>query len=72
MFKWSVFDRELLACVEELRHFRLIVEGRRFTIFTDHKPFVVALNPCSDPWTARQSRYLVYVAEFTSCPNFLS
>jgi hypothetical protein len=36
--RWSAFDRELFACVEGIRHFRYILEGRSFTIFTDHKP----------------------------------
>jgi hypothetical protein len=64
--KWSAFDRELYACVEGIRHFGHILEGRAFTIFTDHKPLVGALARASDPWTARQCRHLSYVAEFTS------
>ncbi len=64
--KWSAFDRELLACVEGIRHFRFILEGRSFTISTDHKPLVGALARVSDPWTARQCRHLAYVAEFTA------
>jgi len=64
--KWSAFDRELLACVASIRHFRYILEGRSFCIFTDHKPLLGALQRASDPWTARQCRHLSYVAEFTS------
>jgi hypothetical protein len=64
--KWSAFDRELYACVEGIRHFRFILEGRSFTIYTDHKPLVGALARVSDPWTARQCRHLAYVAEFTA------
>jgi hypothetical protein len=64
--RWSAFDRELFACVEGIRHFRFILEGRAFTVFTDHKPLVGALARTSDPWTARQCRHLAYVAEFTS------
>jgi hypothetical protein len=30
--KYSAFDRELLACVAGFRHFRHMLEGRRFTI----------------------------------------
>ncbi len=41
--KYSAFDRELLACVSGFRHFRHMLEGRRFTIFTDHKPLTY---PC--------------------------
>jgi hypothetical protein len=63
--KWSAFDQELFACVEGIRHFRHILEGRAFTIFTDHKPLVGAVAWASGPWTARQCRHLAYVAEFT-------
>jgi hypothetical protein len=52
--------------VEGIRHFRFILEGRSFTIYTDHKPLVGALARVSDPWTARQCRHLAYVAEFTA------
>ncbi len=64
--KWSAFVGELFACVEGIRHFRCILEGRAFTILTDHKPLVGALACTSDPWTARQCRHLAYVDEFTS------
>jgi hypothetical protein len=64
--KYSAFDRELLACCTGIRHFRYMLEGRRFIIFTDHKPLTFALHKVADPWTARQSRHLGYVAEFTS------
>jgi len=63
---WSAFDRELLACVTSIRHFRYILEGRAFAILTDHKPLLGALKRTTDPWTARQCRHLAYVAEFTS------
>jgi hypothetical protein len=36
--KWSVF--ELLTCLEGIRHFWFILQGRAFTIYTDHKPLV--------------------------------
>jgi cleavage and polyadenylation specificity factor subunit 1 len=63
--KYSAFDRELLACVSGFRHFRHMLEGRRFTIFTDHKPLTYALQRTSDPWSARQARQLSYLAEYT-------
>jgi hypothetical protein len=43
-----------------------MLEGRRFTVYTDHKPLTHALHRTSDPWTARQCRQLAYIAEFTS------
>jgi hypothetical protein len=64
--KYSAFDRELLACYLGIRHFRFMLEGRAFTVYTDHKPLTQALARTSEPWTARQSRQLSYVAEFTA------
>ncbi len=64
--KYSAFDRELLACFLGIRHFRYMLEGRHFTIYTDHKLLTTAINCASDPWTARQCRQLAYVAEYTS------
>jgi cleavage and polyadenylation specificity factor subunit 1 len=64
--KYSAFDRELLACYLAVRHFRWMLEGRKFCIYTDHKPLTFALHRSSDAWSARQQRHLSYVAEFTS------
>ena len=38
----------------------------RFTLYTDHKPLTHALAKAAEPWTARQSRHLSYLAEFTN------
>jgi transposase InsO family protein len=43
-----------------------MLEGRQFCIFTDHKPLTFAVHCSSDPWTGRQARQLVYIANFTS------
>ncbi len=64
--KKSAFDRELIACVEGIRHFRFILEGQPFTIYMDRKPLSGALARVSDPWTARQCHHLAYVAKFTA------
>ncbi len=63
---YSAFDRELFACVAGIRHFRYMLEGRPFTIYTNNKPLTFALGKVSEPWTAMQSRQLSYVAEFTT------
>ena len=49
--KYSTFDRELLAAHSSIRHFRYLLEGRQFELWTDHKPLVAALNRVSPPWT---------------------
>jgi transposase InsO family protein len=63
--KYSAFGRELYACYAGIRHFGYMLEGRKFTILTDHKPLTYAMFRTTDPWTGRQSRQLSYVAEFT-------
>jgi transposase InsO family protein len=62
--RYSAFDRELLAAYLAIRHFRFMVEGRQFTLFTDHMPLVAALHRVSPPWTARQQRHLSFISEF--------
>ncbi len=64
--RYSAFDQELFACVAGNCHFRYMLEGHPFTIYTYHKPLTFALGKVSVPWTAMQSRQLSYVAEFTT------
>ena len=64
--KYSAFDRELLAVHLGIRHFRYFLEGRPFTIYTDHKPLTFAMKKVSDPWSARQQRHLTAISEFTT------
>ena len=63
---YSAFDRELFAIFSGIRHFRHHLEGRKFTIWTDHKPLTFALSRVSDSWTAKQQRQLSYIVEFTA------
>jgi hypothetical protein len=65
--RYSAYNRELLDCVQGIRYFCFMLEGRWFTLYTDHKPLTHTLAQAADPsWTAQQSRHLSYVAEFTS------
>ena len=63
--KYSTFDRELLAVFLAIKHFSHVLEGRHFTVFTDHKPLLGALTSLADR-SPRQTRQLSYIAEFTS------
>jgi cleavage and polyadenylation specificity factor subunit 1 len=64
--KYSAFDRELLAIYLACSHFRHYIEGRQFTVFTDHKPLTFALHRITDSMSARQQRHLAAIAEWTS------
>ena len=63
---YSAFDRELFAAYAAIRHFRQFVDGRKFTLFSDHKPLVHAFYSRSDPIIPRRSRHMAYISEFTS------
>jgi hypothetical protein len=43
-----------------------MLDGRPFTVLTDHKLFTYTSLQVSDPWIATQRRQLSYVAKFTS------
>ena len=64
--EWPPFDRELLAAFRAIRHFRHMVEGRTFTLYTDHDSLVPALHKKTEPLTARQTYQLSCIAEFTT------
>ncbi|BHF81681.1 hypothetical protein SprV_0802481400 [Sparganum proliferum] len=64
--RYSTFGRELLAAYLAVRHFRHLLEGRDFTIFTDHKPLTFALRSHTDKLNPREIRQLDYISQFTS------
>ncbi len=64
--RYSTFDRELLAAFLTIRHFRFLLEGRQFTLLTDHKPLVTAMTRVTPPQSACQQRHLAYISEFTT------
>ena len=64
--KYAAFDKDLTAIVMALKHFCYFLALRNFTIYTDHKPIVAALNSESDRENARQARQLAYISEFTT------
>ena len=69
--KSSAFDRELLAVYMAVRHFRFMLEGRQFAIFTDHRPLVAAITRVSPPWSTRQQRHLSFISEFSTDMRYL-
>ena len=58
--------RELLGLFLATRHFRFLLEGRRFTAFVDHKPLTFAMAKSSEPWSGRQQRQLSAISEYTT------
>ena len=62
--KYLAFDRELLGIVSAIEHFRHFVEGRPFTIYTDHKPLTLVLASQTER-SPRQTHHLSFISEFT-------
>ena len=69
--KYSTFDRELLAAYSATKHFRHFLEGRSFTLYTDHKPLVSAFQSQAER-SPRQTRHLSYIAEFTTDIQYIT
>ena len=62
--RYSAFDRELLSIYHAVCHYRAFLEGRRFTVWTDHRPIMHAITKKTEPWSNRQARQLSYISEF--------
>lgn len=64
--KYGAYDRELLAIYLAVKHFRHMVEGRSFTIYTDHKPITFAFHKKDHQSSPRQFRHLDFISQFTT------
>ena len=63
---WPPYDRELLGAFKAIRHFKHMLEGRAFTLYTDHQSLVPSLSKKTDAQTARQMYQLSCIAEYTT------
>lgn len=70
--KYSAYDRELLAIYLAIKHFKYVLEGRPFVIFTDHKPLTFAFQQDSNKASPRQFRHLNFIAQFTTNIQFIA
>ena len=64
--RYSTFGRELLAIYLAVKHFRHLLEGRPFIIFTDHKPLVYSFGAAPDRYSPRETRHLDFISQFTT------
>ena len=62
---YSTYDRELLAAYSSIKHFRYLLEGHEFTLYTDHKPLVYAFRQNLEKASPRQRRHLEFISQFT-------
>ena len=63
---WPPYDRELLGAFKGIRHFKDMIEGRPFTLYTDHQSLIPSLSKKTDSHTARQIYQLSCIAEYTT------
>ncbi|UYV63773.1 hypothetical protein LAZ67_2005590 [Cordylochernes scorpioides] len=64
--KYSAYDRELLAVYLAIKHFRHLLEGRQFLVYTDHKHLTYAFKQNLDKASPRQCRHLDFIGQFTT------
>ena len=69
--RYSTLDRELLAIYLAVKHFRHLLEGRQFTIWTDHKPLTFAFKSPADRYSPRELRQLDFVSQFTTDVRYI-
>lgn len=63
---YSTYDRELLAIFSGIHHFRYLLEGMPFIIYTDHKPLTYAFQQRHDRQSPRQIRQLEFIGQFST------
>jgi len=68
--KYSPYDRELLAIYTAIKHFRHMLEGRHFTVYTDHKPLIYAFDKNQLQSSPRQARHLEFMSVHDGYPLY--
>lgn len=56
----------MLSIYSAVKHFRYLLEGRDFTIATDHKPLIYAFSQKKENASPRQIRHLDYIGQFST------
>ena len=62
--RYHTTDREMLAAVWALRHFRDIIQGYKVTLWTDHNPLTSMFNPSFKDPHNRKARYQLTLQDF--------
>lgn len=69
---YSTYDRELTAIYNAIKNVQPWVEGRDFSIRTDHKSLIFAFQQRSDKASPRQVRQLNYISQFTTNLQYIA
>ena len=68
---WCPYDCELNAVHNSIRHFKHMLEGRAFTVYTDHQSLIPSLAKKTDALTSRLMNQLSEIAQFTTDIKYL-
>ena len=63
---WPAYYRELLAVYEAVQHFRHILEGYPFKIYTDHKPLIHAFTLKKEKLPPIQLNQLSFISQYST------
>ena len=63
---YAAFDRELLGIHLAIKQFCYFLEGRTFTVYTDHKSIPPSLHKISEAVSVCQARQLAAISEATT------
>ena len=63
---YSAYDRELTAVYQAIQHFKYVLEGREFAIFTDHKPLIFAFKQKNEKASPRRARQLDFISQYST------
>jgi cleavage and polyadenylation specificity factor subunit 1 len=64
--QWPPYDQELYAVYMAIQHFEHMLEGRDFTIVTDHKALTHLFTTKKRGKIERRSRFAEYIAQFST------
>ena len=65
-WKYSTYDRELLAAFLAVKKFRHMLDSQEFMLKTDHKSLIPSLMREKTSDSDRQQRQLAFLAEMTA------
>ena len=68
--KYSVYDKEFLAIVMAVHHFRHHLIGTKFCLRTDHHPLQFLANT-KDPW-GKRARWIMELEEYSFTVEYIS
>lgn len=70
--RYICFDRELSAVNLTVRYFHQLLEGRKFTVFTDYISLTFALQSKFDKYSPRKCKHLEFMSQYTGDIRYIA